>query len=540
MSGAGGAKVKIRFDGENAMRGLRALGRAARRAGQAVRGLDSTAVSARGLGASLAGMARTSAAVGLGAIGASAATEVLAKALRAGTESVRQYIDAEEGRKEIAAGVSEAMGKMSMAFGEAIAGGGNLELISNALGDTFAIFQRIIEDNKEEIQRFTRGAVRMLIQGLRGLNMLVIGLKATWAGLEIAFLAGKALFFELAAVTHEMTQAMRELANDALQFVIDKFVDLAETVEPAISFLDEDLGAALRNVTQDAAGFGEQFEQTTERLAEQREEMSRLARVARDDAADAITRVNRELIESVEGNIQLDIELRRVVETMGEAGEAQARYRGQVERTTSAVRAQAEETVDRFARVREFMQRLGERALELQAEQKTAMMVAIEDELRKSEAAAERHERIEEKKRRAVEATMQARKDYVDQALGAAEQFVAGEGKIADRAKKALGQGIVDAGRAGLARASIMFFTPGMQGAAAGLTAASLAAIALGGKFGASGGRGGGGRGGGGRSATVTQNITFGGGVGGQDRRSIARSIERASRDGVLAGMGAA
>ncbi len=537
---ARGATVRVDADTSNAERGLRALGRAARRVGQAVRGLDSTAVSARGLGASLAGMARSSVAVGLGAIGAGAATEALAKALRAGTESVRQYIDAEEGRKEIAAGVSEAMGRLSMAFGEAIAGGGNLEVISNALGDTFGIFQRIIENNKEEIQRFARGAVRALIQGLRGLNMIVIGVKGTWGLLQAGFLAGKALFFEVGAVVVELTQAMRELANDALQFVIDKFVDLAETVQPAVAFFDEVMGEALKNVTRDAQEFGEEFEQTTARLADSREEMARLARVARDEAAGGIARVRDETLEAVEGNIQLDIELRRVAEGLSEAGEAQARYRGQVERTTSAVAAQAEETVDRFARTREFIQRLGERALELQAEQKTAMMVAIEDELRKSEAAAERHERIEEKKRRAVEATMQARKDYVDQALGAAEQFVAGEGKIADRAKKALGQGIVDAGRAGLARASIMFFTPGMQGAAAGLTAASLAAIALGNKFGASGGRGGAGRGGGGRSATVTQNITFAGGVGGQDRRSIARSIERASRDGVLAGMGAA
>lgn len=537
---ARGATVRVDADTSNAERGLRALGRAARRVGQAVRGLDSTAVSARGLGASLAGMARSSVAVGLGAIGAGAATEALAKVIRGATESVRQYIDAEEGRKEIAAGVSEAMGRLSMAFGEAIAGGGNLEVISNALGDTFAIFQRVIENNKEEIQRFARGAVRALIQGLRGLNMVVIGVKGTWGLLQAGFLVGKALFFEVSAVVIELTQAMRDLANDALQFVIDKFVDLAETVQPAVAFFDEVMGEALKNVTRDAQEFGEEFEQTTQRLAENREEMSRLARVARDEAADGIARVRDETIEAVEGNIQLDIELRRVVETMGEAGEAQARYRGRVEQSSQAINAQRQ-AVERHAQaLRTIEQKASERRRAAKAEESEARLVELDRIRVAEEKAAERHELIERKKRAAVEATMKARREYVDQALGAAEQFVAGEGKIADRAKKALGQGIVDAGRAGLARASIMFFTPGMQGAAAGLTAASLAAIALGNKFGASGGRGGGGRGGGGRSATVTQNITFAGGVGGQDRRSIARSIERASRDGVLAGMGAA
>lgn len=529
---ARGATIAVDANTSGARRGLRALGRSARKAGRALRELDSTEVNVRGLGGALGGLAGQSVAVGLGALGAGAATEVLAKAIDAGTESVRRYIEADTERQAVAAGVSEAFESLSMAFGEAIAGGGNLEAVSNALGDTFAIFQRIIENNSAEIQQMARGAVSALIQGLRGLNMIVIGLKATWAGLEIAFLAGKALFFEIGAVTHELTQAMRDLANDALQFVITKFVDLAETVEPAISFLDEEMGAALRNVTRDASDFGAEFQETTERLAESREEMARMARVARDDAADAITRVNRELLESVEGNIQLDIELRRVREGLGETGEAQARYRGEVERTTSAIGEQTEAIglMDGF--LGRFIQRSRD-AIQIDID------IAQEAELRKAEAEAEHRERIEERKRLAIEATAEARKNYVDQALAASEQFVAGEGKIADRARQVLGQGIVDAGRAGLARAAVMFFTPGMQGAAAGLTAASLAAIALGNKFGASGG-GAGGRGrGGGRSASITQNITFAGGVG-QDRRSIARSIERASRDGVIQGLGTA
>lgn len=133
-----------------------------------------------------------------------------------------------------------------------------------------------------------------------------------------------------------------------------------------------------------------------------------------------------------------------------------------------------------------------------------------------------------------------AREAYTTRALASATELVAGEGDLAKRARKVLGQGISDAGAAGLKRAGMMAFTPGMQGAAIGLTAASLAAIALGRKFGASGGGAGGGRGGGNnrRTAIVTQNITFAGGAAGQDRRSIARSIERASRDGVIDGLG--
>lgn len=183
-----------------------------------------------------------------------------------------------------------------------------------------------------------------------------------------------------------------------------------------------------------------------------------------------------------------------------------------------------------------YMDRIEERA---EAEREAAQ--ALADRLREIDEtrAAEQAARDAAEAQRLSELAA-AREAYTTRALASATELVAGEGDLAKRARKVLGQGISDAGAAGLKRAGMMAFTPGMQGAALGLTAASLAAIALGRKFGASGGGAGGGRGGGNnrRTAIVTQNITFGGGAAGQDRRSIARSIERASRDGVIDGLG--
>ena len=226
--------------------------------------------------------------------------------------------------------------------------------------------------------------------------------------------------------------------------------------------------------------------------------------------------------------------LRDQIELLDGLTKAEQRAKVEAREQVEAQRALAEQIYrDGLERGRQARERY-------EAERQAAQ--ALADQLREIEErrAAEQAARDAAEAQRLAQLAA-AREAYTTRALASATELVAGEGDLAKRARKVLGQGISDAGAAGLKRAGMMAFTPGMQGAALGLTAASLAAIALGRKFGASGGGAGGGRGGGNnrRTAVVTQNITFAGGAAGQDRRSIARSIERASRDGVIDGLGA-
>ena len=185
-------------------------------------------------------------------------------------------------------------------------------------------------------------------------------------------------------------------------------------------------------------------------------------------------------------------------------------------------------------RVRQY----GREYIEIQEAQAEAERQAERERLAEATRMAEIRSAQKAKQMEAERQAMEMRKGYIDSAMRGIQGLIQAEGSVLSRARKVMGAELVARGQSALMQAGIAFAQLNIPKGAA-LTAAGSASIALGKRFGARGGGMGAGRGrGGGRSATVTQNITFAGGAG-QDQRSIARSIERASRDGVLQGLGA-
>ena len=176
--------------------------------------------------------------------------------------------------------------------------------------------------------------------------------------------------------------------------------------------------------------------------------------------------------------------------------------------------------------------------IELQEAQAEAERQAERERLAEATRMAEIRSAQKAKQMEAERQAMEMRKGYIDSAMRGIQGLIQAEGSVLSRARKVMGAELVARGQSALMQAGIAFAQLNIPKGAA-LTAAGSAAIALGKRFGARGGGMGAGRGrGASRSATVTQNITFAGAAG-QDQRSIARSIERASRDGVLQGLGA-
>ncbi len=242
---------------------------------------------------------------------------------------------------------------------------------------------------------------------------------------------------------------------------------------------------------------------------------------AQDDAAAAARAAAEEEREAAE-------RARQLAEAQREAARA-ARELAEANR-----RGFAESLRQGLDRVRQY----GREYIEIQEAQAEAERQAERERLAEATRMAEIRAAQKQKQAEAERQAMEMRKGYIDSAMRGIQGLIQAEGSVLSRARKVMGAELVARGQSALMQAGIAFAQLNIPKGAA-LTAAGSASIALGKRFGARGGGMGAGRGrGGGRSATVTQNITFAGAAG-QDQRSIARSIERASRDGVLQGLGA-
>lgn len=121
------------------------------------------------------------------------------------------------------------------------------------------------------------------------------------------------------------------------------------------------------------------------------------------------------------------------------------------------------------------------------------MAAEVEREGKLQNAAAGQAIANSEKIKSAYNARVAAAQDYATKVGSVVQQVAGGQAKALDAIKALIGQELIAKGQARLLEAAALFFVPGQQGAAVGLTAAAGAMIAAGAALSKSGGGGGGG-----------------------------------------------
>ena len=181
------------------------------------------------------------------------------------------------------------------------------------------------------------------------------------------------------------------------------------------------------------------------------------------------------------------------------------------------------------------------------ADQIEALQHKIDEAQKRDNAAAEQAIANSEKIKAAYDARVAAAQDYATAVGSVVQQVAGGQAKALDAIKGLIGQELVAKGQARLLEAAALFFVPGQQGAAVGLTAAASAMIAAGAALSKSGAAGSGGSAVGAGVApapavaqpaqrtdvTVISNF----GVVGDPReaaRVVADSVRTATREGYL------
>jgi len=176
-----------------------------------------------------------------------------------------------------------------------------------------------------------------------------------------------------------------------------------------------------------------------------------------------------------------------------------------------------------------------------------ALQHKIDEAQKRDNAAAEQALANSEKIKAAYDARVAAAQDYATAVGSVVQQVAGGQAKALDAIKALIGQELIAKGQARLLEAAALFFVPGQQGAAVGLTAAASAMIAAGAALSKSGASGGGGSAVGAGVApapavaqsvqrtdvTVISNF----GVVGDPReaaRVVADSVRTATREGYL------
>jgi len=203
------------------------------------------------------------------------------------------------------------------------------------------------------------------------------------------------------------------------------------------------------------------------------------------------------------------------------------------------------DTVSRF--MDERIATLEARADEANARTRAKMEAEVEYASEMQALEAERALANSEKIKAAYDARVAAAQDYATAVGSVVQQVAGGQAKALDAIKALIGQELIAKGQARLLEAAALFFVPGQQVAAVGLTAAAGAMIAAGAALSKSGASGGGGSAVGAGVApapavaqsvqrtdvTVISNF----GVVGDPReaaRVVADSVRTATREGYL------
>lgn len=226
----------------------------------------------------------------------------------------------------------------------------------------------------------------------------------------------------------------------------------------------------------------------------------------------------------------------------GETGiQRQERYLAAIEQIMREGRERAE------AETAAHLERMA--ALEDEANARTRAKIEAEAEYASKMQAFEAEQALanSEKIKAAYDARVAAAQDYATAVGSVVQQVAGGQAKALDAIKALIGQELVAKGQARLLEAAALFFVPGQQGAAVGLTAAASAMIAAGAALSKSGAAGSGGSAVGAGVApapavaqpvqrtdvTVISNF----GVVGDPReaaRVVADSVRTATREGYL------
>lgn len=226
----------------------------------------------------------------------------------------------------------------------------------------------------------------------------------------------------------------------------------------------------------------------------------------------------------------------------GETGiQRQERYLAAIEQIMREGRERAE------AETAAHLERMA--ALEDEANARTRAKIEAEAEYASKMQAFEADRALanSEKIKAAYDARVAAAQDYATAVGSVVQQVAGGQAKALDAIKALIGQELVAKGQARLLEAAALFFVPGQQGAAVGLTAAASAMIAAGAALSKSGAAGSGGSAVGAGVApapavaqpvqrtdvTVISNF----GVVGDPReaaRVVADSVRTATREGYL------
>ena len=359
------------------------------------------------------------------------------EALRRGFET---YAETSESAAAAQARFTEQVERLNVAFAEAVFGGGGAEAVMSELTEATSRLTASMGEGD--------GAVRRMSDAMLGLVVAANDSAAAMDRLDANTGGAITTFTDYIPITM-MVRYVENLGTEAREAAYQ-----ASQLDTAISDLEDTINASPGLVSLRLIPGVDPFDADSITLPEP-EPIAAPVSVAADEGETGIQRQERHLST--------------IEQIMREGRE----------------RAEAETAA--------HLERMA--ALEDEANARTREKIEAEAEYASKMQAFEAEQAIanSEKIKAAYNARVAAAQDYATAVGSVVQQVAGGQAKALDAIKALIGQELIAKGQARLLEAAAMFFVPGQQGFAVGLTAASVAMIAAGAALSKSGGGGGGG-----------------------------------------------
>lgn len=530
-----GARVEIDADGRGARREFGRMERAARDLGREFRDVGREAI-----------------ATGLGVAGLGTIEETLARAADFAREAMEAFTAANREAGAMAAGTASKFEDLKVAVGAAALGGENAERVFGALQAVTGNLQAAVAANESQFREFTVNALAVALDAVAMGIRFVGGLAQTF---EVAKLAIKAAALGATELGIALSQGVIVVAREAMEMTAALTEQLASFTRGAAQAagrvgmrgLAEQLNGIADGMDAGAAGVAEMAAETETMRLELIATRDALRTGFARDVEDTTARMDQlqQMIDGAAGSFsdvadQLrdgSTEWQVYTEAVGAAGD-------EIEETTGRISTMRHEARVAFNDLRDLANSIGAFA----SSGFDVANTAAEKANIAAERADERQQAGADKYKEALTARIEAAQNYASEAGNILAQVTSGQAKALDAIKAFIGQELIAKGQARLLEAAALFFVPGQQAAAVGMTAAAGAMIAAGAAL----SRTGGGSGGGGsvvgagvapapvvaqtrQQTDVTVISNFG--VVGDPReaaRVVADSVRTATREGYL------
>jgi len=420
-------------------------------------------------------------------------------------DALRVYAERSSEASAVTTDLRERLDQLKYSFGEAVAGGNNLEATHAALATAIEQGTIFVKENDEAIGKMARGSMLAMVKALQIANFWTGAFETQWkltkATIALATTVSLAFIDTLVILGRTLASSV----GGGIDAVQQKLAGLGATIARAAgqndlaTYFEQQSAAAGRSLDENIAQAATNIEVYQERirgsLRDTRENFTEVADSVKA-VADRMNQLNQiELAIADQSRIAMDT-ARNAAENVREAdtgrgrrdvgaavGSAESRF---VDKAALSAKMEAARKAEEQA---EFFAMNEVKREQIYQAQKLKGIEAI----RNAEIEAQRA--VDAEKQRIIErdaarrAVMQSGVDSLTSGFrDSLESIFAGGDKDIAPWKRFLAAGLNAAATVAMAQAGLYIATPGMQLAGVGLLVAASAAFAVAGKLGASGG----------------------------------------------------